>query len=69
MAMLKVDQVAKSRGYSQARLSMESRINPSVLSRYWNNKIRSVSLDILEILASVLQVGVTDLISNDARSR
>jgi transcriptional regulator with XRE-family HTH domain len=67
MAMLKVDEIARSRGYSQARLSMESRVNPSVLSRYWHNQVRAVSLDILEALARVLGVEVTDLISNDAR--
>lgn len=65
MAMLQVDRIAIARGVSLSRLQLDSRLNMSIVSRYWHNKVRSVSLDILEAIAEALDCQVTDLISNE----
>lgn len=65
MAMLQLDKVAQGKGYNMAKLQVASRLNMSIVSRYWHNKVRSVSLDILEDFAKVLGVQVTDLISDE----
>lgn len=65
MAHLKVDEVAREKKVILSQLSMDSRVNPSIVARYWHNKIHSVDLRILEALAKALGVQVTDLISND----
>jgi len=68
MARLRVKEVAIEQGYGLSRLQMDAHLNISIVGRYWHNKVRAVSLDILERLASVLQVNVTDLIDNEGNT-
>lgn len=63
MAVLKVDVIAKAKGISMSRLQLDSRLNMSIVGRYWHNKIRSVDLDVLSKIAKALDVQVTDLIA------
>ena len=65
MAKLRVREIAEKRGYNLTQLQLDTRVNMGVTGRYWHNKVRAVSLDILERLAGVLQVTVSDLIDNE----
>lgn len=66
MATLQVDKIAQARGVNMSRLQVDSKLGMSIVARYWHNKVRAVSLDVLEALARALRVQVTDLIDNDA---
>lgn len=68
MATLKVDTIAKAKGVSMSRLQLDSRLNMSIISRYWHNKVRSVDLDVLGKIAKALDVSVTDLIEETSGS-
>jgi len=63
-AILQVRNIAEARGYNLTRLQQETHLNMGVVSRYWHNKIRAVSFDVLEKIATVLNVGVVRLITD-----
>lgn len=66
MATLKVDVIAKAKGINMSTLQLDSRLNMSIISRYWHNKVRAVDLDVLGKIAKALDVSVTDLIEEKA---
>lgn len=63
-AILQVRKVAEDLGYNQTRLQKETRLNMGVIQRYWHNKVREVSFDVLEKIADVLHVGIQYLITD-----
>lgn len=65
MAVLRVREMATARGYNQARLQLDSRVNPRTINQYWNNKIKSPSFAVLEKIAGALQCDVRDLIGEE----
>ena len=68
MARLRVDEIAKDKGYTQKRLAEESDVAPGTINRYWNNYGHQVNLDVLENIARALGVGLYDLIATDTVS-
>ncbi len=61
MTTLKVQQVAKAKGYNIGKLSRESQLDIRLVRRYWHNQVRSISIDAIDAIAEVLQVSFLDL--------
>ena len=56
MTRLKISEIATEKGYKQRHLQMATGITPSTLNRYWNNRIKSVDLEMLDKIAKFLEV-------------
>ncbi len=67
MTTLKVQKVAKAKGYNIGKLSRESQLDIRLVRRYWHNQIRSISLDALDAIAAVLQVSSLELLDVDGK--
>jgi DNA-binding Xre family transcriptional regulator len=61
MIRLKVQELALERGFNISTLSREAKLEIRLVRRYWHNQVRSVSLDALEEIAKILEVGFFDL--------
>jgi transcriptional regulator with XRE-family HTH domain len=68
MITLKVQQLAVERGFNISKLSRETKLEIRMIRRYWYNEVRSVSLDGLDIIATVLGVGFFDLFEEKDKS-
>jgi len=64
MIKLRVREVAEQKGILQSHLQMQAHVTGALLSRYWHNKTRLVSLDELGKIARVLGVPARELISD-----
>lgn len=64
MYRLKVKQLAEARGLSQNRLSRLADVDIKVVRRIYRNEQESVTLPVLDRLARVLQVDISELIES-----
>lgn len=62
MIRFRLDKLLKQRGWTAYRLTKESGIHPSVLSKYKHNEVREASLDTLNALCEALGCRAADLI-------
>ncbi len=65
MVRLRIKEVAEAQGINQSRLQIKAGVTPPLLNRYWNNKIKTVSLDDLAKIAKALGVHPGELIVFD----
>lgn len=63
--LLRVKEVAESKGYSILRLSRESGIGYKTVLQYWHNRLKRIDTDVLQKLARTLHVSVKDLIEDE----
>ena len=68
MPRLIIKEIATQQGFNQSKLQMRANVTPALLSRYWNNKTDSVTLDELGKIARVLGVAPGALIVEDSES-
>lgn len=62
MLRLRIKEVADKRGLNRNQLQLRSGVTLPLLTRYWENKTGSVTLDALERIARALGVRAVDLI-------
>lgn len=62
MLRLRVKELADERGLNRNQLQLKSGVTLPLLTRYWNNETRAVTLDALERIARALGVKAVDLI-------
>lgn len=60
--MLRVKEVAESKGYTILRLSRESGLAYSTVLQYWHDRLRRLDVEVLQKIAKTLQVSVRELI-------
>ena len=63
--MLRVKEIAESKGYSIRKLSLESGLAYGTVLQYWHNRLRRVDFEVLQKLARALNVTVKDLIADE----
>jgi transcriptional regulator with XRE-family HTH domain len=63
--LLRVKEIAESKGYNILRLSRESGVHYSTVLQYWHNRLRRVDFEVLQKLARALNVTVKDLIADE----
>lgn len=61
MLQLKIQDLARERGYSIEHLSRETGLGVPTVRRYWNNRVRRVRLPILAAISATLNVEVSEL--------
>lgn len=69
MIRLKVKSIAKVKGYSQSRLARRSNIDAGTMRRIYQNPHTSITLPLLDRIATTLGVDASELIEsvpNDA---
>lgn len=62
MIRIRLNKLLKQRGWTAYRLTQESGIHPSVLSKYKHNEVREISLDTLNAMCKALRCEAGDLI-------
>ncbi len=62
MLRLRVKELAGERGLNRNQLQLKSGVTLPLLTRYWNNETRAITLDALERIARALGVKAVDLI-------
>ncbi len=61
MTKLRVQQVAREKGFNIMSLARETKQDIRLVRRYWHNQVNSVSLSALDEMAAVLGVHFFDL--------
>jgi transcriptional regulator with XRE-family HTH domain len=61
MTKLRVQEVAKEKGFNIMSLARETKLDIRLVRRYWHNQVNSVSLTALDEMAAVLGVHFFDL--------
>jgi len=75
MVRLIIKELAEAKGLNRSQLQLKSGVTLPLLTRYWNNRTESVTLDALARIARVLGVKSGDLIvdngddTNDKQQR
>jgi len=67
----RLDDLLKNSGWNAYRLSKESGIHPSVISKYRHNKVKAASLETVDAICKALGCRVGDLreyVPEDAQS-
>ena len=64
MIRLCLAEMAQDRGIKRAELARRSGLSYVVVSRYWNNEIRHISLEVLEALGAALGISGTNLLTD-----
>ena len=59
---LAIKDIAEKQGINQSRLQIKAGVTLPLLSRYWNNKTESVTLDALDRIAKALGVKPGELL-------
>lgn len=62
---LRIAEMAQERGWSRNELSFQSRVDRNTLTKYWNNTITRLDIDVLERFADAFGVKVRDLFSDE----
>jgi transcriptional regulator with XRE-family HTH domain len=62
MLRLRIKEIAEKQNLNRNQLQLKSGVTLPLLTRYWNNKTESVTLDALDKIAHALGVKGTDLL-------
>jgi putative transcriptional regulator len=62
MIRFRLEKLLKDRGWTAYRLTKESGIHPSVLSKYRHNQVKEASLETLNAMCEALGCSVGDLV-------
>ena len=64
MIRLRIKEVAEQKGVNMSQLSRRSAVSFSTINRLWINPYKPISTEILDKMATALQVSVHDLIED-----
>jgi putative transcriptional regulator len=62
MIRIRLEKLLKQRGWTAYRLTQESGIHPSVISKYRHSEVKEISLETLDALCKALKCKAGDLI-------
>jgi transcriptional regulator with XRE-family HTH domain len=62
---LRIAEMAQERGWSRNELSFQSKVDRNTLTKYWNNTITRLDIDVLERFADAFGVKVRDLFADE----
>jgi transcriptional regulator with XRE-family HTH domain len=63
--LLRIKEIAESKGYNILRLSRESGVRYSTVIQYWHDRLKRIDVEVLQKLARTLNVTVKDLIADE----
>jgi transcriptional regulator with XRE-family HTH domain len=68
MTKLRLQEIATSQGFTMSQVQRRTGLTMTMVRRYWYNQTRTISLDALDALSTLLNVSPGDLLVKETHS-